>query len=70
MHVSWDLSWPVARYVDWYLENRRHPRTATWSDAVLDMLKAYPAEGPMRKSDVDYFLDTNASRWKPLASGA
>ena len=66
--VSWEQSWPVERYVDWYLETRRHPRTAIWSDAVISLIQAMPEQGMLRKSDLDYFLDENAGRWQPALS--
>jgi hypothetical protein len=66
IHVSWTTAWTLERYVGWYLETRKHPLNDEWRFAVLDMLKAFPATGPMRKTDVDFFLDTNAPRWAPV----
>ena len=66
IHVSWTTAWPVERYVGWYLESRKHPLNDEWRAAVAEMLKAFPASGPMRKTDVDFFLDTNAPRWAPV----
>ena len=66
IHVSWTTAWPVERYVAWYLENRKHPLNDEWREAVRDILKSFPATGPMRKTDVDFFLDTNAPRWAPV----
>ena len=66
IHVSWTTAWPVERYVAWYLENRKHPLNDEWRAAVHEMLKSFPATGPMRKTDVDFFLDTNAPRWAPV----
>jgi hypothetical protein len=63
--VSWDASWPVEAYVDWYLRSRGLPCTAIWCDAARGMLEVAQAEGAAWKSDLDYFLDLNAERWHP-----
>ena len=65
VYVSWDVSWPVEAYVDWYLKARGHPLTEVWRDAVRSMLEVAPAEASVWKSDLDYFLDLNAERWQP-----
>lgn len=66
IHLSWTTTWPVERYVRWYLESRKHPANDEWHGAVREMLKSFPATGPMRKTDVDFFLDSNAPRWAPV----
>jgi hypothetical protein len=66
IHVSWTTAWPVERYVGWYLESRKHPENEEWRTAVRDALRGFPVSGPMRKTDVDFFLDTNAPRWAPV----
>ena len=66
--VSWDVSWPVEAYIDWYLDARGHPATGVWRDAVRAMLEVAQAEGSTWKSDLDYFLDGNAERWQPAST--
>jgi hypothetical protein len=65
VNVSWEVSWPVEAYVDWYLQAREYPRVEVWRDAVRGMLEVAQAEGATWKSDLDYFLDLNAERWMP-----
>ena len=64
--VTWNVAWPIERYVAWYLESRKHPADAEWTEAVREMMKSFPGVGALRKSDVDFFLDTNAPRWAPV----
>ena len=64
--VSWEDTWPVERYVRAYLRERELPVDAAWIQAVLTWMGGYPEEEPLRKSDVDYFLDINAERWAPV----
>lgn len=64
--VAWDRAVPMMDYVRGYLAARRLPSTPEWCSAALGMIHAYPVAGVLRKSDLDLFLDRNASRWKPL----
>jgi len=64
--VTWSTSWTVDRYIGWYLESRKHPVDEEWREAVRETLKQYPGTGVLRKSDVDFFLDTNAPSWAPV----
>lgn len=64
--VTWSTSWPLERYITWYLENRKHPMNDEWRDAVREELKSFPGRGALRKTDVDFFLDTNAPSWAPV----
>ena len=64
--VTWSTSWTVERYIAWYLESRRHPLDDEWQAAVREALKSFPGRGALRKTDVDFFLDTNAPSWAPV----
>ena len=64
--VSWEDTWPVERYVRTYLRDRQLPTDDAWVQAVLAWMGGYPEDEPLRKSDVDYFLDINAERWAPV----
>ena len=63
--VSWEDTWPVERYVRAYLRERELPVDDAWVTAVQAWLGGYPEDEPLRKSDVDYFLDINAELWSP-----
>ena len=65
IHVDWDEAWSIERYVDDYLQRRKLPRTGEWREAVAAIIATYEADRTLVKSDLDYFLDGNASRWKP-----
>ena len=64
--VTWSTTWPMDRYIGWYLESRKHPVNDEWRDAVRETLKQYPGQGALRKSDVDFYLDTHAPTWAPV----
>ena len=68
--VSWEDTWPVERYVRAYLRERDLPVDEAWVLAVQSWLGGYPETEPLRKSDVDYYLDINAERWSPVGEPA
>jgi hypothetical protein len=63
--IGWDQSCAVEEYVDRYLQDRSYPLTGIWRDAVRNAIAVYEQSGPLRKSDVDYYLDANRSAWAP-----
>ena len=63
--VGWDESWSIEDYVDRYLQDRGHPRTGGWREAVRSAIDAYDGAGVLRKSDIDYYLDANVGAWAP-----
>ena len=64
--VTWNVAWPMERYIAWYLQSRKHPVSEEWMDAVHEVMKSFPGAGALRKSDVDFFLDTHAPQWAPV----
>jgi hypothetical protein len=72
IYVSWTEYWDLPRYVDHYLKERRLAVNAALRAAVSRRMAKYPGAGPLRKADMDYYLDANACefierRW-PRAS--
>jgi hypothetical protein len=66
VYITWNVPWPVDRYIDHYLEVRKYPRDEEWRCAVRESLALFPGTGALRKTDVDFYLDATASRWAPV----
>ena len=60
IYVSWTEQWDLARYVDHYLKERKLAVNAELRGAVSRRIAKYPGAGPLKKADVDYYLDANA----------
>ena len=59
IYVSWTEQWGVTRYIDHYLTSRKYA-VDDQSRAALRMLIAqYPSKAPLKKSDLDFYLDAN-----------
>lgn len=62
IYVTWSETWPIARYIEAYLQERRL-RTDDGARALVHhAIVRYPWKGPLRKSDIDHYLDTTVNR--------
>ena len=60
IYVSWNEQWDLARYAEDYLRERNLTVDDAARELVLKQIALCPAEGALRKADVDYYLDVNA----------
>ena len=60
IYVSWNEQWDVRRYAEHYLQDRKLVVDDSSREIVLKHIELCPAEGALRKADVDYYLDVNA----------
>ena len=60
IYVSWNEQWDIRRYAEHYLQERNLAVDDAARDHVLRHIALCPAEGALRKADVDYYLDVNA----------
>ena len=62
IYLSWSETCSLARYIEDYLTSR-HLRTDDAARAhIHHFIKRYPWQGPLRKPDVDHYLDTSVNR--------
>jgi hypothetical protein len=59
IYVSWTEQWDISRYIDNYLHSRRYVVDESSRLAVRSLISKYPGKAPLRKGDVDYYLDAN-----------
>jgi hypothetical protein len=62
IYVSWSETWPLPEYIEAYLKARRLRTDDAARAHVFHVITRYPWTGPLRKVDVDYFLDTTINR--------
>ena len=60
IYVSWSEQWDIRRYAEHYLQERNLVVDDAARELVLKHIALCPAEGTLRKADVDYYLDVNA----------
>ena len=60
IYVSWNEQWDLRRYAEHYLQDRKLVVDDSTREVVLKHIALCPAEGALRKADVDYYLDVNA----------
>jgi hypothetical protein len=60
IYVSWSEQWDLSRYADNYLQERKLVIDDQARKEVLRHIAQCPANGALRKADVDYYLDVNA----------
>jgi hypothetical protein len=63
VYVSWLEHLDIIAYVDRYLASRHYALCSHSRSAILECMAVYPARGPYRKADMDFYLDANV-RWK------
>jgi len=59
VYVSWTETWPISRYIEDYLATRKLRVDDAARAHIHHTITRYPWTGPLRKADVDYFLDTS-----------
>ena len=67
IYVSWNEQWELSRYVEAYLKERglrSDPAAREWVRKAIDIC---PAQGSLRKADVDYWLDCHVKKDLELA---
>jgi hypothetical protein len=60
IYVSWTEHWDLVRYVDHYITSRNHPVTDQTRSKIRECMAKYPGSHPLKKADMDFFLDSNA----------
>jgi hypothetical protein len=60
IYVSWNEQWDIRRYAEHYLQERKLVVDDASRALILKHIGLCPAEGTLRKADVDYYLDVNA----------
>jgi hypothetical protein len=66
IYVSWNEVWDLLAYVEQYLKERGLRDTAATRLKVRECIDRYTADGPLRKADVDFYLDHNIKGQLPL----
>jgi hypothetical protein len=59
IYVSWTEQWKVAQYIDHYLTSRKYVVNDQSRAAIRMLIAQYPSKGPLKKSDLDFYLDAN-----------
>lgn len=70
VYVSWTETWSLSRYIEEWLRSRRLRMDDAARAAVYHAITRYPWQGPLRKSDVDYYLDTSVNKAELALPGA
>ncbi len=59
IYVSWNEQWDLLTYVQQYLNERGLRDDHAARKAVREWIDRFPQEGPLKKADVDFYLDKN-----------
>lgn len=59
IYVSWNEQWDLLTYVQQYLKERGLRDDHASRKAVREWIDRFPQEGPLKKADVDFYLDKN-----------
>ena len=62
IYVSWSETWPLTRYVEEWLKARRLRIDDAARAHVHHAIVRYPWKGPLRKIDVDPYLDASINK--------
>jgi hypothetical protein len=62
VYVTWSETWDLARYIEDYLKSRRLRTDDAARAHIHHSIARYPWKGPLRKADVDHYLDTSISK--------
>jgi hypothetical protein len=62
IYISWSETWPLSRYIEDYLKSRRLRQDDAARAHVHQAIARYPWLGPLRKADVDSYLDSSGSQ--------
>jgi hypothetical protein len=60
IYVSWTEYWDLVRYVDHYITSRNYPVTDQMRAKIRECMAKYPGGHPLKKADMDFYLDSNA----------
>jgi hypothetical protein len=66
IYVSWNEEWDLLTYVQQYLKERGLRDDAAARLKVRECIDRYTAPGPLKKADVDFYLDRNIKAQLPL----
>jgi len=66
IYVSWNEEWDLLTYVQHYLKERGLRDDAAARLKVRACIDRYTASGPLKKADVDFYLDRNIKDQLPL----
>jgi hypothetical protein len=61
VYISWTNHWEMSRYVDHYLTSRHYAVTDE-ARAAIRKLISHIKTRPLKKSDLDFFLDANVPK--------
>jgi len=59
IYVSWNEEWDLLTYVQHYLKERGLRDDSAVRLKVRECIDRYTAPGPLKKADVDFYLDRN-----------
>lgn len=62
IYISWSETVPIARYIEEWLKSRRLRTDDAARAHVHHAITRYPWTGPLRKSDVDFYLDSSVNK--------
>ena len=62
IYVTWSETWEVSRYIEDYLMTRQLRIDDAARAHIHHCIARYPWRGPLRKPDIDHYLDTTVSR--------
>ena len=62
IYVTWSETWSLARYIEDYLKSRRLRTDDAARAHIHHCITRYSWTGPLRKPDVDHYLDTSVSK--------
>ena len=62
IYVSWSETWTLPQYIEDYLKTRQLRTDDAARSQIHHSISRYPWTGPLRKADVDYFLDTSINK--------
>jgi hypothetical protein len=59
IYVSWTEQWRTTQYIDHYLKSRKYIVNDQARAAVRMLIAQYPSKPPLKKTDLDFYLDAN-----------
>jgi hypothetical protein len=62
VYVSWSETMPISRYIEEWLKSRRLRTDDAARAHVHHSIMRYPWTGPLRKADVDFYLDSSVNK--------
>ena len=62
IYVTWSETWPLSRYIEEWLKTRRLRTDDAARAHVYHSIARYVWKGPLRKQDVDHYLDTSINK--------